>query len=706
MTGTSKVLTRLGVTGLGAVLAFAGLTPLTEMSAFAATTSVVLTPADDTAAVGTCNAFTATVNTNPAPPGNTIDVNITQALPSGAAAGDLDIGFCNPSTSAEGNPTATTKPTGNIGGNTTAQAPSASQCTNTTQYDAAPAANDPNQVSCNSTFTDTNNDGTIIFGVTSNTVGDMTVTAFSDTGTANGVQDVGEPGDSSTKHWVANTTSASNLIDCSPETADNDTGDTHEFTCLVTNSAGVALVNQAVGFIVTAGPDAGVKYDPVTATGTGAPANATCTDTDDGTAGSTPGQATCEFTNNGTPGTDTISAYAETNGTSGQQAGEPTDEISKTFTTPPPPAPATSNIEVTCSPNATSSASDECLDDPSQDGSATFTATVTNGVPASPVAGVRVEFTLTDVSGGAADAGDKEELNTDRCITAANGQCSVTFTDEKPTDGESFDVEGTIDRSGGIPPNQDSDTANKTFHTPQPDEARNISVSPDSATQPSGGAQEFTASVTDRFGNPVNLVWVQWTETGPGSFRNNDECRTDETGKCSVEVSSLTAEKGAETVTATIEDFQYPVNRKECEAPAGRTFTGVNNSTTTPPGDEAPGAPAGNCSDSGTVTWQAASTTTKKQHPFLNCWSPRAHVLKCKVVSHPRVQGATVKFRKVHRDGTLGKIIAIRTTDASGVAKFRKKHLRSGKVWRVIARVGATPGVKGGYSNVDKTRIK
>jgi hypothetical protein len=89
----------------------------------------------------------------------------------------------------------------------------------------------------------------------------------------------------------------------------------------------------------------------------------------------------------------------------------------------------------------------------------------------------------------------------------------------------------------------------------------------------------------------------------------------------------------------------------------------------------------------------------------LTCFSPRKHVLKCKVVSSPRVVGAEVKFRRVHADGTLGKLIALRTTNSNGVAKFRKRHLKSGKVWRVIAHVARQGDVRGGYSNIDKTRI-
>src|SRR5438067_3027913 len=79
MTGTSRVLRRLGVAGLGAVVVYSGLVPLTALTAnaisgpFTATnaTSVSLS-AGDTAGVGTCNPFTITVG----PAGSSVSVNI------------------------------------------------------------------------------------------------------------------------------------------------------------------------------------------------------------------------------------------------------------------------------------------------------------------------------------------------------------------------------------------------------------------------------------------------------------------------------------------------------------------------------------------------------------------------------------------------------------------------------------------------------
>ncbi|HEU5035133.1 MAG TPA: hypothetical protein VFT62_10310, partial [Mycobacteriales bacterium] len=331
MTGTSKALARLGVTGLGAVVMFAGLMPLTELAANAATytptnaTSVSLSPDQDTAAVTTCNEFTATIAPSSTTTPGSVTVQISQAT--GATNGTSSgIRFCDPlATNPDSRGTVVASPTpgsaGTPGANTTV---GATYCFTTT----APAAGSTSNVSCEAPFTDTNGDGKIVFGVLSTETGTMTVSAFGDTN-GNGAQDVGENGDTSTKTWVSNTAANTDKINCSPTSATNDTGDTHTFTCSVTNANGVALSGQKVGFTVTSGPDAGVSYNPVTNTSTPAsdvahpgPGDATCNTTDNGASGTTVGQATCSFTNNGVPGTDSIRVYEDTNGVSGQQAGE------------------------------------------------------------------------------------------------------------------------------------------------------------------------------------------------------------------------------------------------------------------------------------------------------------------------------------------------------------------------------------------------
>ena len=704
---------RLGVSGLGAVVIFTGLTPLTEMSAFAAqATTVTLSPDSDTAAVGTCNEFTATV----APNGSEITVNIQQAVPANTTADTVAIGFCDPlAANPDTGPTGVAAGAGTPGTQTnvgTVAAPPAAQA-NSCSNKATTGS--PGTVSCNAVYDDTNSDGKIVFGVASNTPGNMTVNAFGDTQTVNGAQDVNESGETSNKTWVANTSANNDVISCTPTSAENDTGDTHTFHCTVTNSSGVALVGKKVGFRITSGPDAGVSYEPVTPSSTnstsqpGVASNAICSTTDDGTAGSTPGEAECSFDNNGEPGTDSITVYEETSNTAGQQPGEPSTTISKTFTTPPAPAPNTSTVTLACSPNPTNSDASICQDDPRSDNTATFTATVKNGTTA--VAGVRVNFDFNGANNGAGttDTDDTETLDPVRCVTDSNGQCSTTFTDPKPLDGESFTVRALVPRQTLA---DATDTAKKNFHIPTPQEARNITVEPNTSSKAPGSAQEFTATVVDRFTNPVPGVDVNWTETGPGAFRSGTQCTTGTDGTCKIEVSSLSGEQGTETVTGTIEVFGGTADDDECASPAGYSNYNENgvaangNTTPNPNGQNnvAPGAEAGNCSDNGSVTWQPQVVAKRTVVAHINCWSPKRHVLKCKVVETPAKSGLLVKFKRRTHSGIH--VIGSDFTNSNGVARLRLTHLKSHKLWRVFAHVYASATTKGDNTETDRTRIK
>jgi hypothetical protein len=659
----------------------------TGMAAFTATaanaaiaSSVTLSPDSDTAATGQCNPFTATV----APTGTSITVNIQQAVPSttlGTLAGAEVIGFCQPlAANADSGPTTTTAGPGTAGAHTTPASPNNQSCTN-----QAVGPNTADNVSCNTTYTDTNNDGTIVFGVTSNTAGSMSVNAFGDVN-SNGAQDVNEGGDTSAKTWVTNNPNANtDKVSCTPASASNPAGTAHNFNCTVTDANGNPLAGATnVHFGVASGPDAG------------APANATCGTTADGTNGSTPGQAACTYTNNGQPGHDVINVWLEQNGTPGQQAGEPSTSITKDWLLP---APTTSVLSLDCSPTETQAASSTnsgnsaCQEVTSQK-DVTLTASVTNGSPAQPVSGVVVQF-AAPVHSGAADAPDTdtESLSATSCTTDSSGKCSVTFTDTVPTELEVWTITASLPRQGTT-----ADTAQSviTYHDPAPAEARNIAVTPKTASQTSGGVQAFTATVKDRFGNPVgagtgNAVTVTWSESGPGAFRAGNTCTTGSDGTCTIEVTSLSSETGTETVTATI-----PTS-SQCDDVAG-TVNGTPNQSP---------APAGNCTDSGQVTWHKAVTpppAKTKITALINCFSPKKHVLKCKVKEAPAKAGLTVVFKRKTASGVHK--IGVSVTNSNGVAKITKKHLKRHKIWRVFAHVRSTSTTTGATTGTDKTRIK
>jgi len=691
MTGTSKALKRLGVTGLGAAVMFAGLVPLTELAANAAAypittaTSVSLSPDSDTAANGECNPFTVTI----APTNGSVSVNIQQSIPAAAAPTATTIGFCNPTTSPEGNSTVTQAgPEASAAGTTTTAAVNGT-CTNNNNT-AAAAGN----VSCDTTYTDTNNDGKVTFGVTSNQPGTMSVTAFGDAN-GNGAADVGEAKDTSTKTWVVNNKNASSdKISCSPTSATNPAGAPagHTIKCVVTDANGNALAGaDNVKFVVTSGPD-------TNATPQG------CSTTTDGTAGSVPGESTCVLNNGGTPGHDVVSIYLEQNGVSGQQAGEPSTTVTKDWVLA---APSTSTLTISCSPNQTGStappgATANCTE-PLTQNNVTLTALVQNGSPAQPVANVIVQFGQP-VDIGGADAGDTESVSPTTCTTGANGQCSVTFNDTTPTNGEHVRVTGTLPTQGGGNPTA---TVDITYHAATRNEARNITVAPKTATQTSGGSQDFVATVTDRIGSPVPGVCVGFTEGGPGHFANTDTiaclvappfstagsyqttCITSSAGQCTVTVVSQSTESGNETVTATIDANNYPGgaagNRVECSAPADRTFTGTNNSTTTPPGDPATGAPAGNCSASGVVTWRTSTPPPPHRRVAislkLSCFSHAKHHVTCVAQTRP---SAYAGVKVIFYNGK-GNRVGTDLTGRAGKAKLHLSGFKSGSKHRFQA---------------------
>jgi len=181
------------------------------------------------------------------------------------------------------------------------------------------------------------------------------------------------------------------------------------------------------------------------------------------------------------------------------------------------PAPNGSTVAVTCDKNvvATTTAvggnvSSVCQD-PLSDKSVKFTATVKSGVNSTnPVAGTLVTWTITSNTNPGDPATDTETLDNSSCTTDASGSCSVTLTNGVPTEGEDITVQASVGLASG---GTSVATGRKRWHNPREEEARNLVVSPETATQAPGGAQAFKATVTDRFGNPVAGVCVAWSES-------------------------------------------------------------------------------------------------------------------------------------------------------------------------------------------------
>ena len=131
------------------------------------------------------------------------------------------------------------------------------------------------------------------------------------------------------------------------------------------------------------------------------------------------------------------------------------------------------------------------------------------------------------------------------------------------------------------------DTGTKPWQTVTQN-ARFVAVTPETDTNPPGTNHEFTATITDRFGNGVPGVAITWSRTGEGVIVSQENT-TNAEGEAVIVVRSETA--GTTTVTATISG----------------TSSDCDEAANAPTGREA--ATAGNCSDSGTKTWDAAGDT-------------------------------------------------------------------------------------------------
>jgi hypothetical protein len=724
----------------------------TGLAAFAATaanaannnasaTNVSINPAGDSATVGTCNPFTATVTPTPAASDNyTVTVVLSQQAPA-APAPATTTGFCDTTnfTPAASYPNPQNQPTG------TQQTPPPAICPpgGQTGGPSAPSPAPATTVTCQGNFSTQNGSGQVTFGVISNNPGTESVQVYVDKN-RNGVFDNGiDTSTTVTKTWNANTAGS---IACTPPTQSKPAspGATATFNCTVTTGAGGAgtpATGQDVKFHITAGPDA----DAPAALGH------QCSDTPDPNNQANKGDTyTCQVTNvNGITGTDDITAWVDLDHNGGIGTNEPTAAPVHVVWVNPAPNGAT--LSVTCDKNvvATTTAggnTSTLCQDPLSDKSVKFTASVKSGVNSTnPVVGTLVTWAITQNNPGTNEpASDAETLDNSSCTTGSDGTCSVTLTNGTPTEGENIQVTATVKTANG---GTVQATGTKQWHNPTPQEARNVTVAPAHATQVPGGAQSFTAAVTDRFGNPVSGSCVGWSESGPGRLNNVQQfncsdangnqfdttCLTGATGQCTIEVTSLSTESGTETVTASIQTangnngsgsavpfFGGPNATYECNSAAGFSYFNDPNGNpgnynpggTTPnangANNVATGASAGACTASGTVTWQKSVTPPPAKTRItahINCHVPthHRHRLRCRVQENPVRSGLRVKFKRlVHgHKAFLGSDF----TNSHGRAHLFLTHLKKGHTYRVFAHVYATTRTTGATTNTVRIRI-
>jgi hypothetical protein len=352
-----------------------------------------------------------------------------------------------------------------------------------------------------------------------------------------------------------------------PEVVTAQTNTTATFTAAVRDQFGSVVPNQNVDFVIEGGRSAN---------------NSTTLGKDQVTDAS--GEVSFTFTDLGprdVSSDNTVRAWADvTENDLYDGAGEPQDTATAHFTTESV-APYRLDLDVdgTCNPSTSSPATDQndaravTFDAEPRDDAYPICALVQNA-NGSALAGSLVTFSASGVG---------VFVNPDG---SSGGQETTAYTDGSGIAHLSVRSDGaagtqTINATDGSA----GDAGTLTYKAAAA-QARSVDLSPASTTVAPGSVVQLTASVTDRFGNPVEGVNVSFAESGPGAFQGGatpQTANTDAAGHATARVTSTSSEQGTETVTATID----------------QAVTDCERST-----DDPAGAAAGRCTDSAMVTYK------------------------------------------------------------------------------------------------------
>lgn len=604
--------------------------------------SVDLRPDADSAAVGTCNAFTvSTADEQGAPnPGRAVVVDISQPIEDSAA--QPNVYFCDPNGSAASAPT-------------TGQSPS---------YD-------PNTGATASTtrrliVTTGTNGAAVTFGVGTTQRGTMSVVAFVDSN-SNGVRDASEPSDTSIKTWTAGRADSVETVDAEPETGTGFQGQPVSITVRLTNAAGDTVPNVAPKMKITGAN----------------PQQVNCgTSNNDGV-------ATCTYTP-ANAGTDTIVVFVEQSDstTSGPDPTEPQDEVVRTIATGPA---GNLVVDLVCTGTQANTSTSACVN-PVEDSSDVFTATVTapDGTdPDSardPVSGVIVDFTISATGVNTTD--DDAFLSPLSGSTGANGTTTTTLTNPGPVNSDSVTVTATIrgqlDTDPITPGTQgpSSDSATKQWQSHRP---ASLVLTPDVLTAQTNGTVTFTATVRDQFGDLVSGQNVDFvvenTPDGSDTDRtaNNNavsglDRTTDENGQATftfTDVGSRTTE-GNNQVRAWADIVENDIDDGSSEPDDTATAKFINEPTT---GNKVDIDVDGTCNP--TTTSPGTDLNDSRTVSFDSNPSDDAYPV-CALVQNVNgtpLAGTEVTFTIngvgtfVNADGSAGTQQTTAITDASGIAR-------------------------------------
>lgn len=452
-------------------------------------------------------------------------------------------------------------------------------------------------------------------------------------------------------------TAVPTVLVLSPKLTTNQTGSASTFVANVTDQFNQVVSGANVDFAIT-GRNVAVNnagFDKIT--------NAS-------------GDATFTYTDTGAlavASDDTITAWADYVTEDDVQAGlEPQDTATNKFITGPATAGSV-DLDVkgvgTC--GAVADPANDAQTYPPDTSANTVCALVklANG---QPLGGKTVTFTLSGV--GSFVSGTTVLTSPQTAVTDSNGVAMVSV---KSTQSGAQNLTAAIDGK--------SDAGVITYTSPLASEARNIDLKPDTSNLVAGPNQELTSRVIDRFGNPVQGITVDFQETGPGRFSNgtsNASGVTGATGTISVTLQSDAGTTGTETVTAAISGGQF---WSQCAAAADKAVDysdGWPGSTV-----DAPGAPAGNCSDSSTYTF----TTTPPTGPVTISGGDLQRPLygSTFVILGTAPANSTVVLN-FHKRGTAGTDYSIVRTVSADASGNWSRGILADTDYRYFANVGTS----------------
>ncbi|HVT64703.1 MAG TPA: Ig-like domain-containing protein [Mycobacteriales bacterium] len=251
------------------------------------------------------------------------------------------------------------------------------------------------------------------------------------------------------------------------------------------------------------------------------------------------------------------------------------------------------------------------------------------------LAGKTVTFTVSNGQVAGHGALTTTSGTTYQATTDAAG---VAFADVTSTKSGAQTVTAAADSATG--------SGTVTYAAPAATAAYSVAVTPATVNVVPGGQQKFTATVTDKFGNPVSGVSVTFTQSGPGTLggASSNSVTTGADGTASVTLSTAATDKGSGSVTATI----------------ATTGTACASAPT--------GTPASTCS--GTATYTVGASTTAPS--ALTMSAPRKvkvgeKILVTLTATNPDDSPAADQVVRVYLKGA-NTAAGSGTTDASGVA--------------------------------------